>query len=428
MRPALSPLRALVCPQAAILAMLSISLLAWTGPAVGLAAEEILVDGVPHVRNGAEPAAGVEILQLQELWRAGGDDDEVFFGVITDVIVDDAGQYYLLDAQLGQVHVFSAEGKFLRTLSREGDGPGEVRRPREIVFMPDGTLGLAQMFPGKIVQIDRDGTPAGSWIPGGDKPGEGGFRVLRNVRYRGGNFVVCAGGMSQTDDGFTRTTYLASCNPDGSEKHRYLEQVQHPDFGNPRFNELEEYFPQNNAWALGPDGRLYTAAERDKYAIHVTTPDGILERVIEREFKPWKRSQQDKDRVLDGVVMIINNERVVPDAKIEDHDPCVVSIRVMDDGSIWALNSLGNREQPDGILQTYDVFDPQGQLVKQVAVACEGDGREDELHILGNGRYVLVRGLFDAFQSMYGGSGSEDGDANMAAAAPLEVICFGAEG
>jgi hypothetical protein len=61
------------------------------------ATEEVLVDGVLHVRNGETPRDGITTVQLQEVWRVGGEDDEHIFGVISDVLVDDAGNLYLLD-------------------------------------------------------------------------------------------------------------------------------------------------------------------------------------------------------------------------------------------------------------------------------------------------------------------------------------------
>ena len=39
-------------------------------------------DGVIRVQNGAAPANGLKIVQLEEMWRAGGEDGEVIFGHI----------------------------------------------------------------------------------------------------------------------------------------------------------------------------------------------------------------------------------------------------------------------------------------------------------------------------------------------------------
>lgn len=103
------------------------------------ASEEIMVDGIPHVRNGEVPREGTVTLTPQELWRAGGEEDEHFFGVISAALADSAGNIYLLDRQLSEVAVYSSDGRFLRTLSREGEGPGEVRRPVDMLWMPTGT-------------------------------------------------------------------------------------------------------------------------------------------------------------------------------------------------------------------------------------------------------------------------------------------------
>ena len=55
-------------------------------------------------------------IKLPELWRLGGDsdDEDEFFGVISDIDIDDAGQVYLLDSQLNQAKVYTKDGEFVR--------------------------------------------------------------------------------------------------------------------------------------------------------------------------------------------------------------------------------------------------------------------------------------------------------------------------
>jgi hypothetical protein len=38
------------------------------------------VDGVPHISNCAKAAGDLETLHLEELWRTGGEDDDIFYG------------------------------------------------------------------------------------------------------------------------------------------------------------------------------------------------------------------------------------------------------------------------------------------------------------------------------------------------------------
>jgi hypothetical protein len=74
------------------------------------AGEEIVIDGVVHVKNQSEPPQEVRIHNLQEKWQIGGEDDDILLGLITRVRADEEGNIYLLDAQLYEVLVDSPEG------------------------------------------------------------------------------------------------------------------------------------------------------------------------------------------------------------------------------------------------------------------------------------------------------------------------------
>ena len=93
------------------------------------AGEEVDKDGVLHVMNGAKPSEGNETVELEEVWRHGGEDDEEFFGMISQCVVGDDGTIYLLDTRMSEVPVYSPDGERLDTLSREGDGPGRDADP-----------------------------------------------------------------------------------------------------------------------------------------------------------------------------------------------------------------------------------------------------------------------------------------------------------
>lgn len=54
---------------------------------------------VPRVENPAQPAQGVQKIELEELWRVGGEDDEEnIFGVVNRALVDEENNIFLLDA------------------------------------------------------------------------------------------------------------------------------------------------------------------------------------------------------------------------------------------------------------------------------------------------------------------------------------------
>ena len=81
---------------------------AWAG-------EKVTKDGVLHIMNGAEPSGGVETLTFKESWRVGGEDSEDFFGLITQVVIGDEGNVYLLDTRLSEIPVYSPDGERITT-------------------------------------------------------------------------------------------------------------------------------------------------------------------------------------------------------------------------------------------------------------------------------------------------------------------------
>ena len=382
------------------------------------------------VKNSATPAHGIHQLQLEEMWRAGGaDDEENFFGLLIWAEEGPDGLVYVLDTQLSQVNVYDDEGALVRTLFHEGDGPGEIRQPRGLVLLEDGSIGAVQEFPGKIVRVDPENIPLDSIEPRMGEAAEGGFVAMIRAEQRGGTFIVSIVQIASGDRDGTqkRHMYLATVNEQGGIGAPLLERFTDWDFTNFTYDEevnLPAFYWAN---AVGPDGRVYAAPDRDAYRINVYAPDGTLERVIEREYTSRKRTAEDKKRIrnlFEGAFGQVPFEVKVTISDIDsDINWLSRSLQVDAQGDLWVLSSRGIREQPAGILATYDVFTPDGTFDRQVQVACEGSGDRDGVFLLGDERLLVIRGYVDATASMLGGAPAdedEDGDE----AAPMEIICY----
>jgi len=385
------------------------------------AGEEVMVDGILHVKNGADPSGGEETLQLEELWSIGGEDDEeIILGIVVQALSDEEGNIYLLDLQLSQVFVLSPDGELINTLSREGEGPGESRRPSDMLFLPDNTLGLLQTFPGKLVKVNLDDSPGGE-ITFKGQDAESGLVAVVDAKCRAGN-LVCAGTditMGERQGQQTRTSFLGSYQEDGTRGARYWENALELDFANLKLDERDQYNVFPRRWTLGPDGKVYAAVARDEYRIHVYAVDGTLERVIEKEFTNRKRTQEEMDFYTEMVAL---QTRQLPgaDIKLADTPEAIAEVTVGPDGTIWVLDSRSDQDQPEGIMVTYDVFDPAGHYLKRVPVECDGHGQDDGLVRVGEDRMILIRGLLPAIQAMQsGGAIGRDEEA-----APMEIVCF----
>jgi hypothetical protein len=377
-----------------------------------------------RVDNGAEPARGTRTVELEELWEVGGEDGDLILGVVNRVLIDDDSNIYLLDGQLSEVHVVSSDGELLRTIGREGDGPGEFRRPTDMAFLPDGCLGVMQTLPGKVVRLHCDsGDPAGAWALGDETAG--GFYQMDGLRHAGGNVVV--GGIQQIVDQtagkVTRESFLGNVDPaTGYIQNVYTRRMVEIDLQAIRLDENDLAGGPENRFDVTPDGRTVIAIPRNGYEVSVFAPDGTLERVFTREFTSWPRDEAALGiwkRILETV-----QRNQVPGAPMswEDTEPDVQALHAAPDGRIWIQNARGRWEPPAGAFTAYDVFTAEGEFDEEVRFVCDGNPRSDMLFFSGSDLVFRVAGFWDAALARFGGAGTtlDEGEEPE----PVSVTCY----
>ena len=385
-----------------------------------MAGQEEMRDGVLHIRNGSEPSDGLKTLDFEESWRVGGEDSEEFFGMISKVVVGPEGTIYLLDTRLSEVPVYSPTGERLNTLSRQGEGPGEVNTPSNLLFMPDGTLGIVQVFPGKITKIQLDGTPAGVIKVGNGDPTTGGFLQIYDCMRSGDDLVISGEAISQDQTSQTRTNFLAVFDQEGIEKVRLLETPRVLDFTNAKFDETVNFAVDFRKFAVGPDGRIYAATARDEYVVKVFNPDGTVDRIIQRDYESLPRTDEEYNRIKSTMEAQVRAPFPI-EFIVSRTEPDISTVEIGPDGLVWVRTSRGVIDQPDGILMTCDVFDLDGHFVRQVSARCDGDGEDDYLIFTPSGDAVLVTGYTEAIQALQGRTGTADEDDDEESE-PMEVI------
>ncbi len=377
---------------------------------------------VPHTKNSDKPAQGVHKVELEELWRVGGEDDEEnIFGIVNRALVDEENNIFLLDAQLSQVNVYSSEGEYIKTLGREGDGPGEFRGPTDMCFLPSGELGIVQAFPGKVIKLALDGTPAGTWELG--DPAAGGFFIMRALKSNGGNVV--AGGTEQHVDQangiLKRRNFIGSLAEDGTLDHVYTELEHVMEFSKMKLDELILIDSPDRRFDVGADGKTVVAIERNGYLVSVFGKDGQLERTFSREYQPWVRDDAANKLWMNIFEFIQRTQMPGAPIHMEEDQPDVEVLRVAEDGSIWVLTSRAMWDSPEDVFTSYDVFSPDGIYQKKLDMICEGDSREDFMFFAGDDLVFVVTGFWEAALSQFGG-GSADPDGEEPE--PMEIICY----
>jgi len=381
--------------------------------------KEASLDGVKHMQNTAEPMESAETSELEELWRLGGDtdDEDEFFGVVVAIRTDEAGNIYVLDMQLAEVKIYSKDGEFIRTIGREGEGPGEFRAPVGLFFTKDGNVAVMQVQPGKIVLLSPEGEPAGEHpIPKGQ---DGSFLTLVGGQTGADNMVLAAAVSGFGEGKWQQTRYLASINSNGEETARYCQDTRTIEMAKAVLDD-QQWDTFDRRWLVGPDGKVYATKTYPDYRIHVWNSDGTVDHVIEREYTHRKRTAEEK-RIVSDMMNIFAAQIPNCEVRITDYTKDVENIFVRDDGSLWVLSSNGSRDQPDGSLGVFDVYDPQGRFAREVTLMGEGNPLTDGYFFVGDRLYVVTDLLQAAISLQSGGQTMDLGDDEPE---PMSIICY----
>jgi DNA-binding beta-propeller fold protein YncE len=405
-----------------VLALLSS--IAATSPVIaGTPAKETTKEGVVQVANPAAPSEGKSQLKPQEMWRAGGDDEEVIFGVLSDVAMDAQGNLYALDMQLSQISVFDPDGNLLRTIGREGEGPGEFRRASELFVTPDNKVAVAQMMPGKIVLLSPDGKPAGDFpVPAAP---DGGTQMIWGAGAAGRSVVIGSGTFSQKEGKFTMASSLQLVAPDGTSRGKLIERSQVNDMANMSF---EEKTSRRAIWAASSDGKVFVNDVFDVYEIKYFGPDAKLARVATREYEHRTRSKDEME--TNAPRMMFRGRggrggggRQSFESKPSPTDPDVLQMFARDDGSLWVLSSRGAHDCPKGTVARFDVFDADGHYVREVSVQADGNYKADGIMIAGD-RLVVLKGLRSAQQAMFASMSDDQSQQEEEEPEPMAIVCY----
>jgi len=396
-------------PRTSILIIILIFL---TGQSLALTTSRV-------VHNSSPQDKAHQVISLEELWRV-GDDGDLFFGQITTTVIDDFGQLYVLDGKQNQVEVFDKNGNHLRTLLREGDGPGEIRNASDMFLTHDRKLAVSTGFPGGLVFLQLDGTPAGKKRVTPQGAGNNKICFLDNATsFKGasrGEMIFVWGGQRTIDGTREQRRCLSRFSKDIQEITRYHE-TRHPRGRSIAGNEADDYFPQDHLHCIGPDGRLYFAPARNNYRIKVFSSDGQELHTIEREFSSRKRNTSELE-YIQGLYSPSaggsHGQGIA--AEVSEMAPDIEALHIGPEGNLWVQHSRSSFDQPEGIMLTYDIFGPDGRWLSQKSIACAGNGLRDRLVPLADGRWLRLVGAIVGYNPSDGGGDEEDDR--------LEVVCY----
>jgi DNA-binding beta-propeller fold protein YncE len=101
------------------------------------------------------------------------------FSLPTNVAVDKDGDVYVSDTLNNRVEIFDADGNFITTFGKNGDGPGALSRPKGIAVDSDKHIWIADAMQQRVQVFNREGQLLIYFGQPGNWPGQ--FSALYDI-------------------------------------------------------------------------------------------------------------------------------------------------------------------------------------------------------------------------------------------------------
>lgn len=304
-------------------------------------------------------------------------DENYMFGGIVIFNTDKEGNFYVTDWDSKRIQKYDTEGKYLLTIGKQGQGPGEFSNLSTVRFDKNGHIYVTDISSRRISFFDTDGkylsqikipdtyenlymNSSGCFIAScskraDDKSGMG-FRIVYGL----------------FDDQFKIV----------SEFHTRIFNPKPPEGRDLTFmakftaNILNEIaFQPRPIHILADNDYIYFGHPED-YTIDIYSPDGINVKRIKREYDPIKVGEKDKEYFVSTAVERFIRDRgedykkeVIKFIKYPKYKPAYLGFTLMENG--WLAVIV---EFIEGEYTLFDLFNEEGMYIGNFKANIPHDG------------------------------------------------------
>jgi len=260
-----------------------------------------------------------------------------------DLDVDAQGNIYVLDRKASHIKVYDKNGKFLRTISKKGQGPGEVQGPRDIHITPEGEILVNDTLTRRLLFFSLDG----KFIR---EVSAGKMWMLLNPKVdTSGNIIAAFTLMGEE--------FKEELKKFDSQLKPILTIASIPVGKPPVFN---PYFPRVY-WCVDKEDNIIWGITT-KYEFNIINHQGKLIKKIVKDYNPEKITKKDKAKMIKDMY---GDNPVPSDVKLEfpKNFPAFWEFTCDKQGRIFVRTHEKEKEEKGSY---YDVFDPEGRYIAKV--------------------------------------------------------------
>jgi len=353
-------------------------------------------DNVVVVSNPKTPELKMRIVFKEELSIGEVEGDENYmFGRSIGFNTDNEGNFYVADFDNHRIFKYDPEGKYLLTIGREGQGPGEFQSLSVPRFDKDNNLYIADSLNRRISFFNKDGN------------------YLRQIRMQEryfnpfinsqGYFITNKWELNQEGNVQRQTSTYGLFN----NKFNLLVELYKDEFEMPMptgrdESAIAEYLAKTwSRTAFRPAVR-YILADNDfiylgwpdKYEINVYSPEGKLVKQITRDYVSIPVSDKDKDdfferisESLSSIPLFTENlkKKAFQKIKFPKYKPAYQNFTLMENG--WLAVTVDSVEDEYTL---FDIFDQEGRYIAHFKTPMPAEGAFSAFLFFKNGKAYAV--------------------------------------
>ncbi len=148
---------------------------------------ENIIDGIRHVHSISplwKYKKGIELKFVQKYGELESENDNLLLFNPGDIDVDNEGNVYIVDNRNHRIQKFDSNGKYLLTIGRRGQGPGEFEYPSGVYIAGSGKIFVNSFH--RVTVYESTGKYIKSFPKRTLRRGmssSGAFRMLKNGQY-----------------------------------------------------------------------------------------------------------------------------------------------------------------------------------------------------------------------------------------------------
>lgn len=325
-----------------------------------------------------------------------------FFSGITSIAVDNSGSVYVCDVDANNIRKFNAKGEFLKTIGKEGQGPGDFNRPLKIEIVQDRLvvwesgnmrISILNLDGDFIKSIPYNFTELG-WLYE--------IKALPNEKMIFENQVSFRRGPSRPWECYLRLfSYDLEHIKDLYEKEFWTRK----NITEPRRQSIPIPFSARVHWDVTPKGNIVIGFS-ESYNIEIYDPLKGKISFFEHEYEPVEVIKEDKELFFAGMIVTTSSggtretkqgapDYIVKNTEFPKYKPAFDDIKCDSESNIWVHKFCKDRKEEN---RSFDVFSEDGHFINSVRI--EGERLYPRGVKIRNRSFCIVEADKDGYQKI----------------------------